>query len=192
MPSNGLLSFLPELNPGPDYPKNVCQCPLTGFSHFYETAFAGRRNWYRVCQCPLAGFSHFYRTLTLLKGGHEYCVNALWRASLISTVPSGKPLFIRLPSSIFVSNSQNILIFYFFRLFFWLVTFFFYFSSSHFYFSIYCTSCFLCCSKQATAVSRENPILSCSFFNIAASSRPNSHPISIISSTLPLLSALLI
>ncbi len=53
----------------------------------------------------------------------EACVNALLRASLISTVPSGNPLFIRLHSLIFVSNSQNILIIRFFRQFFWLVLF---------------------------------------------------------------------
>ncbi len=47
-------------------------------------------------------------------------VNALSRAPLISTVPSGNPLFSRLPRSVFVSNSQNILTIRIFSLFFWL------------------------------------------------------------------------
>ena len=100
------------------------------------------------CQCPSSGFSHFYWTLTFRRHTRTMCVNALLRASLISTsensrpkmqpilrvnallraslistVPSGTPLFIRLPSLIFASNSQNILIIQFFRRFFWLVLF---------------------------------------------------------------------
>ncbi|GFI50665.1 hypothetical protein IMSAGC020_01874 [Lachnospiraceae bacterium] len=50
-------------------------------------------------------------------------VNALLRASFISTVPSGAPLFTSLPDLIFASISQNILIIHFFRPFFWLVPF---------------------------------------------------------------------
>lgn len=48
------------------------------------------------------------------------CVNALNRAPLISTVHSGNPLFTRLPRSVFVNNSQNILIISVLNLFFWL------------------------------------------------------------------------
>ena len=51
------------------------------------------------------------------------CVNALHRASFISTVPSGAPLFTSLPDLIFASISQNILIIHFFRPFFLLVPF---------------------------------------------------------------------
>ena len=47
-------------------------------------------------------------------------VNALNRAPLISTVHSGNPLFTRLPRSVFVNNSQNILIINALNLFFWL------------------------------------------------------------------------
>ena len=49
------------------------------------------------------------------------CVNALLRAYSISTVPSGSPLFMRLPRPIFASNSQNILKISVFQPFFGLI-----------------------------------------------------------------------
>ena len=49
------------------------------------------------------------------------CVNALHRAYSISTVPSGIPLFMRLPRPVFASNSQNILKIHVFRPFFCLI-----------------------------------------------------------------------
>ena len=54
------------------------------------------------------------------------CVNALRRAYSISTstVPSGNPLFMRLPRPIFASNSQNILKIHVFCPFFGLASYF--------------------------------------------------------------------
>ena len=50
-------------------------------------------------------------------------VNALSRANAISTVPSGNPLLMRVPSSVFASNSQNILKISVFQSFFGLIFF---------------------------------------------------------------------
>ena len=37
----------------------ACQCPTSGFSHFYDSCRVQRkRSW--LCQCPTSGFSHFY------------------------------------------------------------------------------------------------------------------------------------
>ena len=38
-----------------------------------------------VCQCPTSGFSHFYQDLTDVQTKANDCVNALHRASPIST-----------------------------------------------------------------------------------------------------------
>ena len=89
----------------------MCQCPVSGKSHFYarymhETQKVERcvNALYRaslistlepkyqepkrekMCQCPVSGKSHFY-ILEHRIGRMEYkhCVNALYRASLIST-----------------------------------------------------------------------------------------------------------
>ena len=52
----------------------LCQCPTSGFSHFYppqrmqrpkglpDKAHDYNPDWMQVCQCPTSGFSHFYFT----------------------------------------------------------------------------------------------------------------------------------
>ena len=37
----------------------MCQCPLTGYLHFYANG-PGCRISIFVCQCPLTGYLHFY------------------------------------------------------------------------------------------------------------------------------------
>ena len=37
-----------------------CQCPVSGESHFYQRK-EGRSNCLKMCQCPVSGESHFYR-----------------------------------------------------------------------------------------------------------------------------------
>ena len=39
----------------------------------------------QVCQCPQTGYIHFYTHDTLDDGAYLYCVNALKRATSIST-----------------------------------------------------------------------------------------------------------
>ena len=68
----------------------VCQCPISGFPHFYwpqKASNAARK----LCQCPISGFPHFYkREKEDLKMNRD-CVNALYRASPISTLSLQKP-----------------------------------------------------------------------------------------------------
>ena len=48
--SKRLLTILPE----------VCQCPLSGFLHFYLAKAGKYLDILVKCQCPLSGFLHFY------------------------------------------------------------------------------------------------------------------------------------
>ena len=62
----------------------LCQCPISGFSHFYS--YYQTFPFYEdVCQCPISGFSHFYLFFILPNICLVNCVNALSRASPIST-----------------------------------------------------------------------------------------------------------
>ena len=61
-----------------------CQCPLTGFFHFY-TICRGTITINFECQCPLSGFLHFYAGKYLDVLVKDVCVNALYRAFSIST-----------------------------------------------------------------------------------------------------------
>ena len=45
-----------------------------------------------VCQCPLSGFLHFYILMPHFRISTLTCVNALYRAFSISTLPSGNAL----------------------------------------------------------------------------------------------------
>ena len=63
----------------------TCQCPMTGFFHFY---WPGRRTGiheWTGCQCPMTGFFHFYFNFFRSWRRRCSCVNALWRAFFIST-----------------------------------------------------------------------------------------------------------
>ena len=67
---------------------DVCQCPMTGFFHFYLEG-GGTPNLILRCQCPMTGFFHFYRPSSTQRKKMSG-VNALWRAFFIST-----PLMLR-------------------------------------------------------------------------------------------------
>ena len=64
----------------------LCQCPTSGFSHFYFLLFYLIELAFALCQCPTSGFSHFYRHRRYLFRRTGGCVNALHRASPISTL----------------------------------------------------------------------------------------------------------
>ena len=70
--------------------KEMCQCPLSGSSHFYRYYLIEDFNDL-LCQCPLSGSSHFYHLQTTTSGLKKLSVNALYRAHPISTVSSEKP-----------------------------------------------------------------------------------------------------
>ena len=61
MPSNGLLSFLPEVPETPEVPE-MFQCPQTGFFHFYRKEILNVTE-NDMFQCPQTGFFHFYLPL---------------------------------------------------------------------------------------------------------------------------------
>ena len=75
------------------------------------------------CLLFILSLLNFFHGDKISSRDHLNSVNALSRAYFISTVPSGNPLFMRLPSPIFASNSQNILKIGFFRAFFGLLIF---------------------------------------------------------------------
>ena len=54
----------------------VCQCPLTGFLHFY-VGYKFSEMARRLCQCPLTGFLHFYNAVNDELIAKAKCVNAL-------------------------------------------------------------------------------------------------------------------
>ena len=69
----------------------MCQCPLSGFLHFYGIIM-GKYTLTIWCQCPLSGFLHFYGSSCIWTIWRRRCVNALYRAFSISTLPSGNAL----------------------------------------------------------------------------------------------------
>ena len=62
-----------------------CQCPISGFPHFYKLDGKIGIDILRLCQCPISGFPHFYCTSGRREFEVRNCVNALYRASPIST-----------------------------------------------------------------------------------------------------------
>ena len=63
--------------------RRLCQCPKTGNSHFHVCATNLSVQW-ELCQCPKTGNSHFHINQRPANTSNT-CVNALRRATLIST-----------------------------------------------------------------------------------------------------------
>ena len=62
-PLTGYLHFYPHEH---EYEKKSiiwCQCSLTGYLHFYFFHELGEEWKYHVCQCSLTGYLHFYPAL---------------------------------------------------------------------------------------------------------------------------------
>ena len=98
MPYIGLLPFLPNYAKDENKEVRVCQCPTSGFSHFYSKKAMAKQNKSKVCQCPTSGFSHFYHEREVRNNNIIKCVNALHRASPISTLNQSQNLSQRLVS----------------------------------------------------------------------------------------------
>ena len=86
MPYDGLFSFLllERGHPVPLHGKG-CQCPMTGFFHFYEAHYGFKHIIVDEVSMPYDGLFSFLpsgRRLTTVSSGG---VNALWRAFFIST-----------------------------------------------------------------------------------------------------------
>ena len=89
MPYIGLSSFLPELIFLGEEECGMCQCPISGFLHFYM-CYPMLIKIGGMCQCPISGFLHFY-VEEVVNTLFASCVNALYRAFFISTLTSGNP-----------------------------------------------------------------------------------------------------
>ena len=64
--------------------------PFFGLLSFLRKGLIVGYNEKEMCQCPSSGFSHFYAAPKDVAGIIIGCVNALLRASLISTMVSLK------------------------------------------------------------------------------------------------------
>ena len=60
MPYIGLPPFLQMEETKTSIRQIVCQCPTSGFSHFYLVGLEFTIRTNNLCQCPTSGFSHFY------------------------------------------------------------------------------------------------------------------------------------
>ena len=87
MPYDGLFSFLRSLKRLHRLcRRRWCQCPMTGFFHFYYCSDCYCNSRSSRCQCPMTGFFHFYSRKAASGQESQDGVNALWRAFFISTL----------------------------------------------------------------------------------------------------------
>ena len=84
MPYIGLPPFLqkPEET---EKPEETVSMPYIGLPPFLHEKKEYRTFHEHLCQCPISGFPHFYPPHPETKEVYVYCVNALYRASPIST-----------------------------------------------------------------------------------------------------------
>ena len=93
MPCGGLISFL---QPGKKevFPMNMlCQCPTSGFSHFYSADKITVESEEDVSM-PYIGLLPFLPSICVVRSASEECVNALHQASPISTKPAVVYIFL--------------------------------------------------------------------------------------------------
>ena len=65
--------------------EKLCQCPISGGVHFYETVSQERKTDFYACQCPISGGVHFYMMSQLLDGDPDLIVSMpyIWRRSFL-------------------------------------------------------------------------------------------------------------
>ena len=73
----------------------MCQCPVSGYPHFYEVPSQHFTQKQSDVSMPCLGLSPFLHGYKKCKGNHQQCVNALSRAIPISTAER-KPLWIQM------------------------------------------------------------------------------------------------
>ena len=60
---NRAFLFSTKMNHYREFVRDMCQCPQSGFPHFYDEP--GTKAYEIVeCQCPQSGFPHFYKGLS--------------------------------------------------------------------------------------------------------------------------------
>ena len=72
--------------------QNCESMPFIGLSPFLQGDTIPEHSYIWMCQCSLSGFLHFYLEKAKKKIEQLVCVNALYRAFSISTLPSGNAL----------------------------------------------------------------------------------------------------
>ena len=60
---------------------------MSGSHHFYYILVGYTYLFPKLCQCPMSGSHHFYSFSNIDRKATLYCVNALCRAHIISTLP---------------------------------------------------------------------------------------------------------
>ena len=86
MPYVGQASFLQKITFVLSLVQAMCQCPMSGKPHFYRRRKQHEQALHPMCQCPMSGKPHFYAPQSHGIRRGRNCVNALCRASLISTI----------------------------------------------------------------------------------------------------------
>ena len=86
-PQTGNTHFYRDRRIALDKLHKACQCPQTGNTHFYIPTVSIPSTRPRVCQCPQTGHTLFYvDEANAIMAAAKACVNALKRATLISTL----------------------------------------------------------------------------------------------------------
>ena len=88
VPCGGRVQFLFNNNSNAN---NNVSMPCGGLISFLQPGKKEVFPMNMLCQCPTSGFSHFYCVMVLFTLALAGCVNALYRASPISTIPFKKP-----------------------------------------------------------------------------------------------------
>ena len=83
--------------------------PYTGLPSFLHSKELANKTTDTVVSMPYNGLPSFLHRKAYKEIKHNCCVNALQRATIISTLPSGNPVFSRVSRLDFAGNYQNIL-----------------------------------------------------------------------------------
>ncbi len=86
----------------------MCQCPLTGYLHFYFIIDIGNLSCPLKCQCPLTGYLHFYKTPFTKKGLCAVCQCPLTGYLHFYPCPSGAPCLQGFEGYVFPKFFENV------------------------------------------------------------------------------------
>ena len=107
MPCIGLTSFLRELAKDHAHDIKACQCPVSGKRHFYNSARDMGSGNSDTVSMPCIGQTSFLRSKARKYWHVPLCVNALYRANVISTPLLQNPVFMRVSGAVFARIFLN-------------------------------------------------------------------------------------
>ena len=89
----------------------LCQCPVSGNTHFYVQKLEQVPQGLKECQCPVSGNTHFYSKIGGTDGNYVVIVSmpCVGQHSFLPH-PFGNPVFMRVAGPVFARIFQNILI----------------------------------------------------------------------------------